>query len=602
MLVFDRATMASSNPPQEAIFAATASGEQLFDLRYPATRAATLASYHSQLAGLRKFKAKYTKAAYQQALSDLQEQRLMATRSVWTSAGHDSTLTFFETDALTNRLAKVRYDEMGWNNGFDLPGDDTLVSRVWTLASQLQTLVADGQATVGETSYEGRPALLVAVAATKATPAWQAVIDRRYGLTLAVSLLSARPGSESGAVVGFHLEDLRINRALPASLFVQRPIERSATGAPVKVMTMDLNPGVGPRTYAPTALHRVAPGDTVVTAALPSGYALAQIVHFAGDPWWLLLYRRGLDELLLSSGPLRGQDSQGSACAISAFHRGTWPDLSEQGDRFVTVAGGVLAGAPAVYDSGLAPDTLAAWNDNRMVYAEGDLSRSDLLDVVNSLRPLQAGSWGRSAADVISLAAVVGALIAALVAAAAWVTVGRRRGDGERPRLQELLWPAVGVVLVIVGAALDWHALVHQPGSFAVRGWSEPLGRWVMALALAALAAAAWQRLVGGSRGRPIARLVATALAAATLSGALLALVYLPVEARFTIADVAGDAVSAAPPEGWLVRIFSSQFSPSATTGLFVSILGALLLLVGIVMMRKVKGRAAHQRSLANAG
>ena len=138
-----------------------------------------------------------------------------------------------------------------------------------------------------------------------------------------------------------------------------------------------------------------------------------------------------------------------------------------------------------------------------MVYAEGDLSRSDLLDVVNSLRPLQAvrafGSrvssrlrpwWERSSL---------------LFAAAAWVTVGRRRGDGERPRLQELLWPAVGVVLVIVGAALDWHALVHQPGSFAVRGWSEPLGRWVMALALAALAAAARQRLVGGSRGRPIA-------------------------------------------------------------------------------------------------
>ena len=121
VLVFDRATMASSNPPQEAIFAATASGEQLFDLRYPATRAATLASYHSQLAGLRKFKAKYTKAAYQQALSDLQEQRLMATRSVWTSAGHDSTLTFFETDALTNRLAKVRYDEMGWNGSSICP-------------------------------------------------------------------------------------------------------------------------------------------------------------------------------------------------------------------------------------------------------------------------------------------------------------------------------------------------------------------------------------------------------------------------------------------------------------------------------------------------
>jgi hypothetical protein len=35
------------------------------------------------------------------------------------------------------------------------------------------------------------------------------------------------------------------------------------------------------------------------------------------------------------------------------------------------------------------------------------------------------------------------------------------------------------------------------------------------------------------------------------------------------------------------MRIVSSQFSPSAATGLYISIVGALFLLVGVVMMRK---------------
>jgi hypothetical protein len=95
-----------------------------------------------------------------------------------------------------------------------------------------------------------------------------------------------------------------------------------------------------------------------------------------------------------------------------------------------------------------------------------------------------------------------------------------------------------------------------------------------------------WRQLTRKWHGPLGPKFLAILLAAAALAEGLLALVYLPLEARFTVANSAGYTITAAAPESWLTRIFSCQFSPSATTGLFVSILGALLLVVGVVMMR----------------
>ena len=64
-----------------------------------------------------------------------------------------------------------------------------------------------------------------------------------------------------------------------------------------------------------------------------------------------------------------------------------------------------------------------------------------------------------------------------------------------------------------------------------------------------------------------------------------LALVYLPLVARFTVQPPGG--TGDVTRESWLLRIVSSQYSPSATIGLYLSITGALMLLVGVVMLRR---------------
>ncbi len=179
------------------------------------------------------------------------------------------------------------------------------------------------------------------------------------------------------------------------------------------------------------------------------------------------------------------------------------------------------------------------------------------------------------------------ALLAAVVTAGAWVLVRRRAAPPATPSLAVLAWPLIGLALVTVGAFLTWHALLHNGPAFHVSGWDEPLGRAVAALAIAAVCAAIWW-LLARRPARVWLRTLAQALAAAALAGAVLALVYLPPEARFVVPSMGTNAQSGnVADESFLLRIADSQFAPSATTGLYVSILGALVLLVGVLMMSR---------------
>jgi hypothetical protein len=54
--------------------------------------------------------------------------------------------------------------------------------------------------------------------------------------------------------------------------------------------------------------------------------------------------------------------------------------------------------------------------------------------------------------------------------------------------------------------------------------------------------------------------------------------------ARFSVYPGDGSDPGA---EAWLTRIVSSRYSPSATVGLYVSIVGALLLFVGVLLLRR---------------
>ena len=61
--------------------------------------------------------------------------------------------------------------------------------------------------------------------------------------------------------------------------------------------------------------------------------------------------------------------------------------------------------------------------------------------------------------------------------------------------------------------------------------------------------------------------------------------------ARFTVQPAGG--TGDITRESWLLRIVSSQYSPSATIGLYMSIAGALFLLVGVVMLRHSAAKPA---------
>jgi hypothetical protein len=607
VMVFDPPLGSWGTPPERALFAATSAGDRLVDVRYKPDWARARSDYRAQLATLRRTKANYSTAEYRRAVSDLKKSGLLvAVRSVYvnSTADHTFSYAFFSSDALTRKLARVKYFDLGWDIGLHTPTGHGDVGRVWALATELRSVMADNpDIAVSDTIYEGRPASLVIVQASDGSPAWEAIVDKQFGVTLAVRVFrnaSIRDtGSANADIVAFHVERLQINRPLSPTMFAIKPDYRPAStgharvaGAP-EVQILDATQGSPVRHFfSPAELGSVASTAELVPEAMPPGYRLAEVTRLGNDRQSvLLIYRRGMNEFVVWSGSrVPNYNSSYSGVShppgIAAFDRETWPDVSSfGGNEFVRINSGALDGAPAAIFAGVGgPAQLEAWTDTREASIGGNLSRAELLSIAESLRPLKGGGWGRTSANLISLLGVIVVLVAAAVTLTAWFATQRRRDAAGRPQPGVLVWPLVGLALVIAGAGLNWHALLHNGTGYASHGWNEPLGRWVIVLAVMAVVCAAWRQLVTRWRGPVGPKFVAVLLATATLAGAAFALVYLPLEARFTVSNVNGNSVTS---ESWLMRIFSSQFSPSATTGLYVSILGALFLLVGVVMLRK---------------
>jgi hypothetical protein len=587
-----------------AVFAATSAGDRLVDVRYKPDWKGALEYYRAQLSALRKAKAHYSADAYNRALKDLKGSLLVAaTRRVFvvSAVAHTSGYAFFYSDAITHKLARVKYVDFGWESGLSIPLSLGDVGRIWGLATQLRSMMVDNpDITVSDTTYQGRAASKVVVQATGGSPAWEAIVDKQFGVTLAVRVIQSPPyggtGSDTVQVIAFHVERLRINRPLSPATFAIKPDYRSASTAHVHVASapqvdvLDMAAGSpAVHVYAPAELASVASGSELVPEATPAGFRMTEIARFGDDRGSVLLvYRRGMNEFVIGSGPRVPNtvvsDSGGSpAPGIAAFDRETWPWGASS--EFIRIHGGALNGAPSTIFAGVGgPAELAAWTDTGEATVAGDLSRAEILAIAGSLRPLKGGGWGKTTAGLVSTLGVIVALVAAGATLLAWLVARRRRRSIERPQLSVLAWPLVGLALVIAGAGLNWHALLHNGTGYASRGWNEPLGRWVIALAVLAVITCAWRQLVTTWRGPVGPKLLAVLLAMATLAGAAFALVYLPLEARFTVSNLNGDSVTS---ESWLMRIFSSQFSPSATTGLYISILGALFLLVGVVMLRR---------------
>ena len=597
-IVFDAPYMATAYPPAWATFAATSAGDRLVDVRQRADWARARRAYLAQVASIKKARGGYTPAQYKSQLKGLREMTAVPTRSVWltTSSDHTSSLAFFSADPLTRRPARARYFDLGWGLGLDSIPKSGEAGRLWALSTQLRSVLsANGGVAVDDTTYQGRPAWRVTVAATSGSPRWYAIVDKTYGITLAVQSPSKAPAS----LLAFHVTDLRVNEPLPAGTFAIRPSYETSlrlsvrTRGAVVVKKTDLATGEPAVHYYPANARGLAQSRAeLAPTTVPPGYRLTEIARHTRATPAVLVYRRGMSAFAVDSGPrIPGVRvlPAGSAPAggVAAFARSTWPELWGF-DEFTRIRGGALNGAPAMLYAGVgAPASLHAWTDSQEANVHGNLTRSEMLTVAGSLRPLRGRFHATSQASLTATIVWLLALLAAAVTAGAWVLARRRADMHAAPSLAVLAWPLIGLVLVIVGAFMTWHALLHNGPAFHVSGWDEPLGRGVAALALAAVCAAAWW-LLAGRTARVWLKTAAQALAALSLAGAVLALVYLPPTARFVVPVMGTNVQSGnAADESLLLRIVDSQFSPSATTGLYIAILGALVLFVGVLMMKR---------------
>ena len=203
------------------------------------------------------------------------------TRTVFVdaTADHSSSYAFFSNDPSTRKLAAAKYYSLGWDDALQAPPMDVDASRVWELATQLVLLADHPDTVVSDTTYDGRPAFRVPVPATDGNPAFVATVDRQYGVTLAVRALQGP--TSGGGLTSFHVEQLQVNRPLPASTFSIKPDYRLASSraddAGLQVKVEDLAKG-SPTFHwlSPTALARVTGGSQVVPTTTPSGYRLGR--------------------------------------------------------------------------------------------------------------------------------------------------------------------------------------------------------------------------------------------------------------------------------------------------------------------------------------
>lgn len=582
-------------PLQTASIVLRANGDSYLDVRYGPVGAAEVAQirheYRLKLAYWRRVLPAHPKGltAAQitqkkaQRRDDLLLQRSVTERCVCVSdeTAHRLQIKEWMYDVFTGRFLGIRYKSWhGFAGVRDLGQAE--IGIVLSLATQVRSALADRSpdVAVSDTSYAGRPAQLV-VMRLGGGAVWRAVVDRTYGVVLSFQRAAGSPAG-GPRFVAFHIVGAAVNGPVAAARFVLRPDYRytpdgtaTATGAP------DLtkyNVDITDISYiAPSELRRRAEDGALAPAWAPSGYRLAEVgvSPSEGPGWTTLIYRRGLSMFSVESDA--GTDSR-----FDVFH---WAQL--QGP-VLQLHGGALSGWPAETTTlGLADATTAwpgDWGEGlqaeywgRSVVVEGDLSHGELLQVADSLRPVN-GRSPHAGGRLTALAALMGFLALAIATVA--IRAIRRRVRPDR----HLLLAVAGCLGVAAGLGLDWHAMAGAGSRFATSGWSETPGLLSLACALAALCAAAWQPAAKGRAREVLAGLVAplATLALCAVGGAL---VYLPASARFTT-DTAGLSVVQQ-------YVLGRSSVPTPGLGMLVSAAGAVLLLASALTLRR---RAARER------
>ena len=377
VIVFDSPASDKLSQPARASFAATSKGDRLVDVRYRTDWARAGTAYRDQLAQLQRDKSSISQAEYSRWLKEISEQARVVTRTVWVtkSADHASILAFFSSDPVTRRLARARYLELGWDLGLHrIPGSGES-QRIWGLATQLRSeLAGQSEISIADTTFDGRPASRVVVPSADGNPGWEAIVDKEYGITLAVRLQRGQPsaGGDDDAYA-FHVERLRVNEPLADDTFAVHPDYRPAAAAGAssrqapEVRVDDVTEGSpATRFYSPDQLQDVVSPRDLVSQSLPAGYRLSEIARTgdANAPL-TLVYRRGLNTCIVRSLARSALSAGRTGSGLGPVDRSSWPELSFSGDEFTRIEGGTLNGAAAMLFAGVGgAASLTAWTDS----------------------------------------------------------------------------------------------------------------------------------------------------------------------------------------------------------------------------------------------
>ena len=473
---------------------------------------------------------------------------------------------------------------------------------VWLLSHVLDTALATGQprVTIQEAAYRGSPAQSATVFNRDGRPAYEALIDRQYGLTEQVTSLEGSRTLPGDRLAPYHLEDLQVNRPVAQSRFVMKPDYRYAPqgfGKPKPTDTPDkYGIDLDERPIPVADLARFTSSWTLLPTWLPTGYRLASAARTTDGQHLWLTYRAGLDELTVFTA---GRD--GSWIVDYDVGRGfvvqTWPSDSQEGgygwaaigDNVIALRGGAMRGWPA--GAGTSEEPGRNFAGTVAFGVNGTAPVSTLRRITASVRPAKPGPHLPGSASgwwpwLVATAALVALAFAWRRAAArSAAQTGTPAGAPRAPSLRRARLPLIGMAAVVVGAPLSWHRLYGAGEHFAVKGWQEPLAILTVSLALFAGAAALWAPAAAAHP--PVTpRFMTILLGLATFAGALLSVVYLPVKARF----VTTDFEYAAPRWTSFHSLHLNWGCPLPGPGLWLAIAGALLIVVGGFAM---KARAA---------
>ena len=560
------------------LFAASSNGDSYFDVRYRPDYAALQRQWR---AALREDpRATVADSQALQSAAALSRRVIVAD----SATGMEQTKTWV-INPFTRKAIGVRYRYYKLFSSYT-PTAPRDVPFVWLLSHVLDTELAAGQPRVAvqKAVYLGRPAERATVLNGNGKPAYEALIDRQYGVTERVTSLQGSRALPDYRLVPYHLEDLQVNRPVAQSVFVMKPDYRYApqgfgpprpTDTPAKY-GMDLDEQAVPI----ADLSRFTTSWTLLPTWLPAGYRLASVARTTDSQHLWLTYRLGLDYLKVGTAGRNGSWIAADSdfrhgfifeSASSELERGWygWPSI---GHTVGVLRSGAMSGWPAGSNASLEPGRNVV--DTVAFGVSGTAPVSTLRHVAESLRQAKPGPHlPGSGYDWWPW------LVAALGVAALMLALLRRRAAGDRaPSLRRVRLALIGVAAVAVSASLSWHRLYGAGDAFSTRGWQEPLAVLAVAVALFAGAVALGAPATPPRRLTP--RFLTVLLGLLTLAGTLLAVVYLPVKARFMTDQFATVHWTS------IHSVLNDTGIPLPGPGLALAIAGAVLIVVGGFSMR----------------